>query len=272
MVRAENDQRSPLDDVDHLARSPHRVRVMQLLSDEAQSRRGLHETTDIPQPTLGRILGSFQDRHWLERDGQTYSLTLQGRLVAAQFEELLNVVETVQRLPETADLAGLLDLGFEPDWFARLVVVRPDNGDGWFGHIRRARDAVEPGDHLRELAPGPMPGIPESIIDRLRAGELTVESVFTREGFETAMADQVDRRLIRDIVEYDGVSLHLVEDELSCYLARQGDRAVFDLPAGDEGPVTRLTTSDLTVVRWVDSLVNDFLERAEPVSAADLAD
>lgn len=271
MPRAEDNQRSPLDDVDHLARSPHRARVMQLLADDELSRRDLHEATDIPQPTLGRILGSFQDRHWLERDGHTYALTLKGRLVATHFEHLLNAVETVQHLPAAADFGPFLDLGFDADWLPRLDVVSPGDDGGWFAHIRRARDSVGRAVRVRELAPGPMPGLPETVAETLRTGELTLESVFSRTRFESAVADPTDRRLIREILEHDNAHLYLIDEDVSCYLALQGDRAVLDIPAGEDGPVTRLETSDRTVREWVDSVIDDFVSRAEPVSAEDLA-
>ena len=264
--------RTPLDDVDHLARSPHRARVMGLFAGDDWTRRDLHEETGIPQPTLGRILGSFGERNWLSRDGDTYSLTVAGRLIAGQFEALLGAVETVQQLPASVDFDPLLDMGFDPEWLARVEVAPPDHADEWYGHLRAARASVGDVDDVREIAPGPMPGMAEVLLERLREGGLRIETVFSRDAFETFVADPANRSLLADVLETDGARVHLVEEDVRCYVARHGERAIFDVPATDGGPITRLATDDPTVRDWVDATVDDATARAEPVTPADLAE
>ena len=112
-------------------------------SKDDWTRSELHDETDISQPTLGRILGSFQDRHWLERHGATYSLTLRGQLIATQFADLLDVFETVQELPAIANFDPLLELGFETDWLARVNVTTSADPADSYAHIRHARKSVD---------------------------------------------------------------------------------------------------------------------------------
>lgn len=271
MGRAEDDKRTPLDDVDHLARSPHRARVIHLFAQGDWTRRDLHDETDIPQPTLGRILGSFQDRSWLERHGQTYSLTPRGRLIATHFEDLLDVVGTVQALPATADFEPLFDLGFETDWLARVEVTTPDDRTDWYGHLRQTRKSVERVEDVREIAPGPLPGMAELLLEHLRANEVEIESIFPRETFESIVAGPDERSLFADLLRTGNASVYLVDDMIRFYLARHGDHVVIDVPSSTGGPVVRLTTDQRAVLDWVESRIDDFRERADPVTLENLA-
>jgi predicted transcriptional regulator len=265
-----SDGRTPLDDVDHLARSPHRARVIRLFADGDVTRRELHEETGISQPTLGRILGSFQARHWLSRDGQTYSLTPRGRLVATAFEAFLDVVETAQRLPASADFDPLLRLGFEPEWLADVEVATPDRDDS-YAHIRRGRESIRASDRIRELSPGPMPGMAEVIAGQLRSGDLFVETVFPRDAIDAFVADPANRALFVEMLETDRFDLYAFDGSVPCYLARQGDRAAIELNSAEGSLVAFVTTTDEAVLAWVESVVDDFRDRAERVTVDDLA-
>lgn len=271
MAGADDGRRTPLDDVDHLARSPHRALVIQLFAQGDWTRRDLHDETDIPQPTLGRILGSFQDRHWLVRNGQTYSLTLRGQVIATHFEDLLGVVETVQQLPETADFELLIELGFETDWLARVEVTTPDDQTDWYGHLRQTRKSVGTVDDVREIAPGPLPGMAELLLEHLRAKELEIESVFPREAFESFVAEPDDRSLFADLLRTGNASVYLVDNSIRFYVARHGDHVVVDVPSTTGSPVVRLTTDHQAVLDWIETTIDDFRDRAVQVTLDDLA-
>ena len=72
-----------IESIEFLARSPHRVGVLEALADGPTDRRDLTETTGASSPTVGRILADFEDRQWLVRDGPTYALTALGEYVAS---------------------------------------------------------------------------------------------------------------------------------------------------------------------------------------------
>ncbi|MDX1747764.1 MAG: hypothetical protein R3324_17660 [Halobacteriales archaeon] len=272
MEGTDDSQRTPLDDVDHLARSPHRAQVIRRFARGDWTRRDLHEETDIPQPTLGRILGSFQDRNWLVRDGETYSLTLHGQLIATQFEQLLNVVDTVQNLPATADFGPLLELGFEIGWLTHVDVTTPDDQTDWYGHLRQVRRSVGLADDVREIAPGPLPGMAELLLEHLRTNELDLESIFSREAFESFVADPEDRSRFADLLHAGNFRVYLVDDPVRYYIARHGDHAVLDVPSTTGGPIVRLESDHQAVLDWVDSTIDGFRDRADPVVLDDLAD
>jgi predicted transcriptional regulator len=264
--------RTPLDDLDHLSRSPHRARVIRLLASGDWTRRDLHDETGIPQPTLGRILGSFQDRGWLTRAGEAYTLTLRGELVAGQFLSALEALETVQRLPPDGNFEPLLERGFDPEWLASVDVAETGDDLDWYGHLREVRRSVAAVDAVRELAPGPLPGVPDLLVDQLRDGGTTVESVFSRASFESFVADPENRSAVVALLRTGNARIHLVEEPISFYAGRHGDRAVFDVPSAAGGPVVRFTSDRQAVVEWVDDTIDDFRDRGETLSVADLSE
>jgi len=271
MERADDNQRTALADVDHIAHSPNRAHVARLFVADDWTRRELHEETNIPQSTLGRILGSFQDRNWISRDGDTYSLTLPGRLVATQFQGLLDTVEIVQELPASATFESLLELGFDPDWLARVDVTNPAEIDDPFAHVRRLRDTVRSAPRIRELTPRPMPGIAEVMSGRLRSGETVIETVFPRDVFQDFVAEPENRSLIVDMLDTGNLRLYLLDDPISCYVGRYGEQAVFDVQSTDGRMIALLTTDDRTITEWADSVIDDYQTRAERVETSDLA-
>jgi len=66
--RGEN---SPLDDIEFLARSDHRVTALDALATRPQSRTDLRELTGVSRSTVGRTLREFEARRWIRRERDT---------------------------------------------------------------------------------------------------------------------------------------------------------------------------------------------------------
>ena len=120
---------SSLADVEFLARSPHRVAVLDALADGPRTRDELRDETGASEPTIGRILGDFGERGWTRRDGHEYALTQPGAFVAEHFATLLERISTERRLRDVWHLLpGDLD-GFTIDLVADAVVTTVEPGD-----------------------------------------------------------------------------------------------------------------------------------------------
>ena len=119
----------PVEDVEFLSRSAHRVAVLDALADGPRDRAELRDETGASDPTIGRILGDFEARGWTRRDGHAYALTRPGAYVAEHFAALLTRMETERRLRDAWPLLpGDLD-GFDLDLLVDAVVttVEPDD-------------------------------------------------------------------------------------------------------------------------------------------------
>lgn len=86
----------PLDDIEYLARSEHRVTALTALARRPQRRADLLAMTGVSQSTIGRTLRAFEERRWIRRDGRHYEATRLGAFVAAGMETLIDRLETEQ--------------------------------------------------------------------------------------------------------------------------------------------------------------------------------
>ena len=133
----------PLDEIEFLARSAHRVGVLDALSTRPSDRDALRAETGASSPTMGRILSDFEERRWVARDGRTYELTRLGEFVADRFFALREAMETERRLRDVSPWLPRRMEGFSVDLFADPVVSYP--GPGY---------PYEPVDRVTELIEG----------------------------------------------------------------------------------------------------------------------
>lgn len=55
-----------LDEIEFLARSAHRVGVLDVLAAGPRDRDDLRTATGASSPTIGRVLSDFEDHRWIE--------------------------------------------------------------------------------------------------------------------------------------------------------------------------------------------------------------
>ncbi|MFC5279038.1 helix-turn-helix transcriptional regulator [Halorubrum rubrum] len=139
---------SPIDDIAYLARSGHRIGVLATLAEEPKKRHELCSSTGASSPTIGRILGDFDDRRWIVRDGSTYELTPLGEYVVERFQDLQRAMETERELRDVWEYIPREMEGFSVDLFADAVVSYP--GPGYpYEPVERVSQLVEGTTKLR---------------------------------------------------------------------------------------------------------------------------
>jgi predicted transcriptional regulator len=127
----------PVEELVFLCRSHHRIQLLTQLSREEQTRRDLHDATGISQPTLGRILGDFEQRRWISNHHNgAYTLTPLGELLADAVDSLLGVLDTTDQLTDLADHLPFERLDFDLSHLATATITTPSSGDP-FAHMRR---------------------------------------------------------------------------------------------------------------------------------------
>lgn len=265
---------TPLDDVSFLARSPHRVEVLTRLSERDWTRPDLHDATGISQPTLGRVLGAFQDRNWVERNGQSYELTPSGELVAAEFTDLLETVETVQRLDDVAGLFPTAELGFDIERLASATITTPTTGDV-FRHVQRFQTRILEADHVRiatdTMAPDPL----ENLRDRVVAheeGDLLVESILTGTALDQAVSVPAMVDMIRALLESEHAPVYRYDGTMPMGIG-VADGVAMLAPTDDDGIPGALVETDDEVVRaWVTERLDDYREQSTRLTVDDLPD
>lgn len=93
-----SDDGSAIDDVAYLTRSAHRVSTLTALAERPRSRSELCERNGVSSSTMRRTLGGLEDRSWIRKEGYQYVTTRLGEAIASGMKELVELVETEQKL------------------------------------------------------------------------------------------------------------------------------------------------------------------------------
>lgn len=137
-----------LDEIGFLARSDHRVEVLDALAERPCDRNDLRAATGASSPTMGRILADFEDRRWIDRDGRTYELTRLGEFVTERFMDLREAMETERKLRDIVPWLPREMEGFTVDLFADATVSYP--GPGYpYQPVERVTQLIEGTESMR---------------------------------------------------------------------------------------------------------------------------
>ena len=118
-----------LEDIDFLARSEHRVKVLDALAERPHSRADLRVLTGASSSTIGRMLREFDERHWIVRDGHRYKVTQLGAFVTKGVTNLIDRMETERVLRDVMPWLPAEASGFTIEMVADAVVTVADPAD-----------------------------------------------------------------------------------------------------------------------------------------------
>ena len=139
---------TPLDEVEFLARSDHRVTALAALARRPQSRADLLAMTGVSQSTIGRTLRAFEDRNWIRRDGQYYEATQLGTFVAEGIRELIDRFETERSLRNVWQWLPSKASGFTIEMMSDAVVTVAETDDP-YRPVNRFRSLLRETDQFR---------------------------------------------------------------------------------------------------------------------------
>lgn len=111
--------------IEFLARSEHRLAVLDALAERPLDRRDLREATGASDPTIGRVLRDFEDRSWIGRDGPAYNLTPLGEYVTDLFFDLRDGMRTGETLRDVWQWLPREMDEFTVEYFEDVVVAYP---------------------------------------------------------------------------------------------------------------------------------------------------
>ena len=139
---------SPLDDLRFLVDSENRVDALTALREGPCDRDELQATTGASAPTVGRILGDFEERGWVRRDGHEYELTKPGAYVAEHFTNFFDRMDTERRLRDIWQWLPSEMNGFTLEMVADSVVTVVEPGDP-YGPANRCASLYRETEQLR---------------------------------------------------------------------------------------------------------------------------
>ncbi|WP_207591585.1 hypothetical protein [Halomontanus rarus] len=205
---------TPLEDIRFLADSENRFTALEALAAGPRTRSELRSATEASSATISRLLGDFEDRGWVARDGKRYALTPLGEYVASEFIDLHGHMKTASELRELLPWFPLEELDLEGDLEvvtgARITAATPDNP---MAPVARVLDIERKSTRTNTLANiFPEPCIEarhEAIVD----GTQTMELVTTPAVVESVMASPCADEF-EDIVAADRATVYVHDGDV----------------------------------------------------------
>lgn len=263
------DPHTPRDELEFLVRSKHRLSVLEQLADEPATRRDLEDRSGISQPTLGRILGHFEERGWATHEGRTYRLTPFGDVLAEEVVDLLETMEMLGRFHEVAPHLPLDEFGFDLRQFRHARITLP-RADDVLVHIRRGGALLEAGDAVRTLSPSIYPEMLRVLRDRLRVRDQLQEAILSGAALDAVLDDPELVSWTREILDAEGVSIYRTEEPIPLPMGVVDDTA-FLIPLDQRDIPCALVESENDRIRsWVVERLDGYRDRGSEVTVADL--
>ena len=255
---------SALEEIEFLALSANRVEVLGLLAEGPHSRRELAEHTGASQPTLGRILGDFADRHWIERRDGAYAATATGRLVAEEFTDLRETLETERRLREVMEWLPTDEMGFDLRRLADARITVPSRTRPG-APVRRVLDLLGRSERIRIVSHAFNESSLEAVRERTVEGAGTFEGVFSPDALDALAADPALRERLRELVESDRAEVRVHDGPVPLAVTVTDD--VVHLLLRDEDGLLRaaVDTDDETVLAWANETHERYWRDATPL-------
>lgn len=262
-----------LDDIAYLARSHNRIRILETLASGALTRGELTDRTSIASTTVGRILNELSDREWAERtDAGTYTATLIGRQVIAEFTPLVDAMSVIQTLGETVAWFQAAEPPLKLKHLADATVRRPVPADpmapmnAYMADLRSAAAF-----HcLVGVAP------PENFEKAMRNGTvergMRVEHVITESEF-TYLLDYPERlERWRDYIEA-GANVYCYAGSVPCNLLIFDDTLYIGNSQSEYGePYTVIESTNSTVINWAYRVIDEHREESKKLGVADFTE
>lgn len=260
---------TPLDDIAFLSRSPHRVAVLDVLADGPRTRGEIREVTEISQPTLTRIIGGFEDRSWVHRRGQEFSLTPFGSLLAEEFGALHETVQTMHQLETIGPYLPLEEMEVDVRRFRDATITLPRPPDVQ-ATLRRGEGLIRDASRIRWLgATFTLDALPKQRELLLERGQ-TQEIIIGSDALEGLLSHSQAVPVVRELLGHTDVTVYQYAGEIPFTLVLADDVAGI-VPYNDEGaPCALIDTEDETVREWVVDTLDDYRNRAERITVDDL--
>ncbi|AFO58532.1 MULTISPECIES: winged helix-turn-helix domain-containing protein [unclassified Natrinema] len=259
---------SSIEDIEFLARSEHRAGVLQALAERPCDRNALQETTGASSPTIGRILGDFEDRRWATRDGSTYELTPLGEFVAKRFGDLRNAMETERTLRDVWQWLPREMDGFTVDLFADAVVSYP-GPEYPYQPVDRVKKLIEETTTMHGFGTTIFKSINNETVCRAVLNGMDFEYIYSPEVLEATVAWNPERVAEATACENCTILLHDdLPDRDRCGLGIFDDRIGICCHDARTGMLEAVIDTDAPEAReWAVSVFERHRADARPVSA-----
>lgn len=116
-----------LEEVDFLARSENRLKVLEALTKESRDLRDLKDHLGIPRTTVQRNLGDLRDKGWIRETPEGHKATSLGEMILDAFMDLVDITQSAEELSSFMRWVECTDLDTGRLKSADVTTPRPHN-------------------------------------------------------------------------------------------------------------------------------------------------
>lgn len=257
-----------LEDIEFIARSPHRIEVLGALAEAPRTRHELRERAEVSRVTISRLLDDLDERGWVVHDNGQYEATARGRVVAREFARLRANLTVGDRLEEALEWLPVEEFDFDLARLHDADVLPASSWENQTGAIRHAAECVHDANHIRGTAIGFSHEVVDAIHELVVEDEGTFQAVIDRAAFRMIQNDEGLRRRFTDILRSENGTLHRYTGPDPLHMVMTFDDLVVICGHVDDGPPPgTLETAATEVHAWAESYFEGALLASDPVQA-----
>lgn len=260
---------SALSEIEFLALSSNRVAVLRHLAEGRRTRTELARETGASQATLGRILRDFEDRSWIRRADGGYVATATGELVADGFLDLLETMQTEEKLRDIVPYLPTDALDVDLRHLGDASVTLP-SGTRPNAPVQRLLGFLRDADEVRAFSHAFNVGSLTVIEERVTDDEMTFRGVFSRTAIDAVADDPGLRRRLESLLDATGATLRVCDAGIPLAVTVADD--VVHLLLRDANGVLQasIDTDDDVVRNWARETFDEYWADATPLDRDDL--
>lgn len=256
---------SPLEEIRYLSQSDNRLRALEALSAGPLHSRELREEIGASRSTLGRILGSFEERSWIRKTDDGYERTAVGNLIADEFASMLDSIAAATKLRSVVDLLDTRGLGMELSDFADAEVVLPREHNP-FAPIHRATEELHRTEEARVMVQFLTPELLDPMWELAIASEGPFEAIFEPDTIEGVLTDDQMAHRFDDLLSAKGPTVVAHDGELPLNLGIFSDNVSIGLLDERSLPRALIVSTNDAVREWANALYDSYREEGEALS------
>lgn len=251
----------PIDHIGFIARSNHRIEILDLLLNSApMTRHEFRQRLDASRSTVVRSLSALEERGWITREGREYVLTPTGEIVASRFLSLVDAIETTEELASFLEWFPVSEFDFDLEDIegASVAVSTPEDP---YAPARAQARPFEEVEVFRAMLPSIDAEVARAVHGQLVERGFDLELIVTEEVADrmteseyVEMMGEMDRSGNCRVLVYDG--------GFPFYLGI-GDEVVQIGVEDDEGyPQALLETDTDSIGAWATTVYEDHRKQA----------
>lgn len=251
---------TPLDDIEYLVRSEHRIRVLDMLAAEPRTRADLMDATGVSRVTMGRMLGDMENKGWIKREGQQYRITSFAQLLADDLDRLLSTAGMAQRLRDANRWLPLAELDIDLRWLSEATVVLPERGNS-VAPMDRLDELFALGEQVRILAGGIARSSTLTHREQTVEGTQSFAAVYTSEAIDAASTSSEMTRWFQEIIEADQ-EIYRYDGKVPCGMGIIDETVVLTGHDGQGGFRALLEGNSEALHSWAESIFQEYKEES----------